>query len=169
MWIAHALTLSRIPIAILLWRTWGDPVWSLVLVAAAALTDTLDGNVARWAKRRGSRGPDIGGWLDPVVDKLFVAIVLAALWYYTADLLVIALIGARELVMIPLLGGYMLVTGRRRELRADPIGKIATIAQFVALAIVVIVPRYGLVAAGVAALLGVAAVVHYLVDLRARP
>ncbi len=168
MWIAHALTLSRIPIAVLLWWAWGDPVWSLVLVAAAALTGTLDGNVARWAKRRGSRGPDIGGWLDPLVDKLFVAIVLGALWYATRDLLVIALIGARELVMIPLLGGYMLATGRRRELRADPIGKIATIAQFIALAVAAIVPHYALVAAGVAALLGLAAVVHYIVDLHTR-
>ena len=88
MWIAHALTLSRIPIALALWSVWGDPVWSLALVALAALTDTLDGNVARWRKRRGSTGPDIGGWLDPVVDKLFVVIVLGAIWHFTGDLLV---------------------------------------------------------------------------------
>jgi phosphatidylglycerophosphate synthase len=64
-WLAHALTLSRIPLALALWWTWGDPVWSVAIVAAAALTDTADGRVARWAQRRGARGPDIGGWLEP--------------------------------------------------------------------------------------------------------
>ena len=168
MWIAHALTLSRIPIALALWSTWGDPVWSLGLVALAALTDTADGTVARWSKRRGSHGPDIGGWLDPTVDKLFVVIVLGAVWHFTGDVLLIALIGARELVMVPLVGGYMLATGRRRELSADPIGKAATIAQFVALGVIMVSPRYALYAALVAAVLGLATVVHYVVDVRSR-
>ena len=168
LWIAHVLTLSRIPIALALWCTWGEPVWSLALVGLAALTDTADGTVARWAKRRGSHGPDIGGWLDPLVDKLFVAIVLAAVWYFTRDLVVIALIGARELVLVPLTAVYLLATSRRRELRADPIGKAATIAQFVALGVVMFAPRYALIAAAVAAVLGLAAVVHYVLDVRLR-
>ena len=162
MWLAHALTLSRVPIAIAFWWAYGSP-WAIALIAFAALTDTLDGNVARALKRRGARGPDIGGWLDPLVDKLFVAIVLAVLWLRTGDLLVIALIGARELVLVPLVAVYL---ARRHpvsaELRADVFGKAATVAQFIALAIVLGHPAWGLAAAIGAAVLGLVAAGHYI-------
>ena len=83
MWPAHALTLTRIPIAIAMF--WASGLLAVVLVALAALTDALDGNVARWLKRRGHTTPDIGGWLDPLVDKLFVAIVVIALLAVVLD------------------------------------------------------------------------------------
>ena len=96
------MTLSRIPLAAVLWWVWGDPAWSAALVVLAGITDAADGRVARWIKRRGGTGPDIGGWLDPAVDKLFVAVVLAAIWVHTGRADVIALVGARELVLVPL-------------------------------------------------------------------
>ncbi|MBC7974640.1 MAG: hypothetical protein H7138_06600, partial [Myxococcales bacterium] len=46
MWLAHALTLSRVPLAIALWWVWGDPVGSAALVTVAAITDAADGRVA---------------------------------------------------------------------------------------------------------------------------
>ena len=162
MWLAHALTLSRIPIAIAFWWAYDTP-WAVALIALAALTDTLDGNIARWLKRRGASGPDIGGWLDPLIDKLFVAIVLGVLWLHTRDLLVIALIGARELVLVPLAAIYL---AKRKpdptELRADVFGKAATVAQFIALAIVLAVPRWGLPTAIATAVLGLVAAFHYI-------
>lgn len=162
MWLAHALTLSRIPIAIGLVWAYGDAAWSVALVALAAITDAADGNVARWMQRRGRTTPAIGGWLDPLVDKLFVAIVLVVIWVRSGELLVICLVGARELALLPLVAVYF---ARRRpvgELHADWIGKLATIAQFIALAVAVSVPQWALVAAGVAAVLGLAAVGHYI-------
>lgn len=170
MWLAHALTLARIPIAIGFGWVHGNTRWAFALIALAALTDTLDGNVARWVKRRKQvpRHHDIGGWLDPLVDKLFVVIVIVVLWHHTHDVLILALIGARELVLVPLTAVYL--AWRRAhhraslgELSADPLGKAATVAQFVALAIVLAVPRYGLIAAGVAAVLGLIAAGHYIV------
>ena len=47
------------------------------------------------------------------------------------------------------------------ELRADPIGKAATVAQFVALAAVFAAPAWALPAAIAAAALGLLAVAHY--------
>ena len=161
MWLAHALTLSRIPIAIGFWWAYDTP-WAVALIALAALTDTLDGNIARWLKRRGAGGPDIGGWLDPAVDKLFVVIVLGVLWLHTRDLLVIALIGARELVLVPLAAIYLAKRKPANELRADVFGKAATVAQFIALAIVLAVPRWGLAAAIATAALGLVAAGHYI-------
>jgi phosphatidylglycerophosphate synthase len=164
-WLAHALTLSRIPLALALWSTWGDPVWSVAIVAAAALTDTADGRVARWALRRGARGPDIGGWLDPAVDKLFVAIVLAAIWVHTRiphRTAVIALTGARELVLVPMVAVYLARRRQHRPLHADRFGKLATIAQFVALCVIALAPDHALPAAAVAGGLGLVAAGHYI-------
>jgi len=161
-WVAHALTLSRIPLALALVWVWGDPAWSVALIALAAVTDAADGRIARWVKRRGGRGPDIGGWLDPAVDKLFMAIVLAALWTHTHDLVVIALVGARELVLVPLIAIYLVRRTPHRALRADVFGKIATIAQFLALCVIAVAPAYALPAACLAAVLGLIAAGHYV-------
>jgi phosphatidylglycerophosphate synthase len=172
-WLAHALTLSRIPLAIALWAVWGEPGPAAALVLLAALTDTLDGRVARWAKRRGSRGPDIGGWLDPAADKLFVVIVLAAIWVHTRQLAVIALIGARELMLVPLIAVYVARRVPHRPLRADGLGKLATVAQFLALCVIAVVPAAALPAAAVPGVLGLVAASHYVAlavrDARAIP
>ncbi len=162
MWPAHALTLSRIPLAVALWWAYGDVAWSVAIVVVAATTDTADGHLARWLKRRGRTSPDIGGWLDPLMDKVFVAIVLAVIWMHSHELLVIALIGARELLLVPLVAIYLARHRPVGELRADPIGKAATVAQFIALAIAVSVPSWAIIAASTAAVLGVIAVVHYV-------
>lgn len=169
MWLAHALTLSRIPLAAALWWLWDRPVAAAALVALAALTDTLDGRVARRAKRRGATGPDIGGWLDPAIDKVFVAIVCAAVYAHTRQLALIALVGARELVLVPLLAIYLARRANRdpdhrgRPLRADVLGKTATVAQFIALCVIALAPTVALPAAAVAAALGLAAAGHYVV------
>ncbi len=163
MWLAHLLTLSRFPIALGLTQTYGETLPTVLLIALAALTDALDGTVARAAKRRGATGPDIGGWLDPLVDKLFVVIVLATIWVHTRDVALIALIAAREIVLVPLLVAYLVQHRPASHLRADPIGKAATIAQFVALAVAVAAPAWALPVAGIAAVLGLLAVGHYVV------
>lgn len=162
MWLAHALSLSRIPIASALVAAYGQPAWAVTLIAVAALTDTLDGNVARWVQRRGHTRPAIGGWLDPLVDKLFVVIVLAILAYHSGDLVVLALIGARELLLVPLAAVWVARHRPLDDLHADPIGKAATVAQFIAIAIAVGLPAYALPAAAVTAVIGVAAAVHYV-------
>ncbi|MBL9016648.1 MAG: CDP-alcohol phosphatidyltransferase family protein [Myxococcales bacterium] len=168
MWLAHALTLSRLPIAAGLVIAYGRVGWAVALVALAAATDAVDGTVARAMQQRGKTTPDIGGWLDPLVDKVFVVIVLATIYAHTRELGVIALIAARELLIAPLIAIY-LVTGRPRDhLKARPIGKAATIAQFVACGIAIAVPAYALVPAAIAAVLGVVAVIDYVLLERER-
>jgi phosphatidylglycerophosphate synthase len=162
MWLAHGLTLSRLPIAVALVWAYGQTAWAVGLVVLAAATDAADGTVARAMQRRGSTGPDIGGWLDPLVDKIFVVIVLAAIGWHTHDVLLIALIAARELVLVPLVILY-LVRGRPTgHLHARAIGKAATIAQFVACAVALALPADALPFAVAAAALGLAAVADYI-------
>lgn len=162
MWLAHALTLSRLPLAAGLVLAYGHTAWAVILVGLAAASDAADGRVARAMKRRGSTGPDIGGWLDPLVDKIFVVIVLATIWWHTRTLGVIALIAARELLMIPLALGYLVTRRRPVRLRAETLGKAATIAQFVACAVAIAAPPYAWPLAIVAAALGLAALVDYI-------
>jgi phosphatidylglycerophosphate synthase len=167
-WIAHALTLVRLPIAIGFWLAYGHVAWMVGLLALAALTDTLDGRVARAMKRRGARGPDIGGWLDPLVDKLFVAIAITAIGWHTRAWLALGLVGARELLFVPLSALYVARQVPVRELHADPLGKAATVAQFVALGVIVAAPAWAVVAGSGAAVLGIAAVGHYVRVVLAR-
>ena len=163
LWLAHALTLSRIPIGIALAYAYGDAPLTVALIGLAALTDTLDGNVARALQRRGHTEPAIGGWLDPLMDKVFIAIVLAVIWVQSRDLAVIALIASRELIVVPLAAVYVAKHRPVGELRADGYGKAATVAQFVAVGIVIGHPPWALPAAIVTAVLGIAAGVHYIV------
>jgi cardiolipin synthase (CMP-forming) len=168
MWLAHALTLSRIPIAIAFWLTYGDWRWSLALVVLAALTDAADGNVARWARRRsGDTRPSIGEWLDPVADKAFIIIVLGAMQVHDpVPWGVIALIVARELVLIPLAAIYRVVIRRHgrceHAFKAGALGKAATIAEFVAVAALIARSSWILPLAIIAATLGLVAVAHYI-------
>lgn len=166
MWLAHGLTLSRIPIAVVFWLTYGDRWWSLSLVVLAALTDALDGTVARWVKRRTGNTSTLGEWLDPVADKLFIVIVLAAIQVHDpVPWILLALICARELVLVPLVMIYRLVVhGRgKHAFQAQGVGKAATVAELAA--IVAIILRSPAIAplAIAAAVLGLTAVALYIV------
>jgi phosphatidylglycerophosphate synthase len=163
MWPAHIVTLLRIPLAVAIAFAYGRVLPVVALIAAAATSDAIDGNLARWLQRRGKREPDIGGWLDPLADKIFVAVVLAAIAIHTRSLAIVALIGARELLLLPLLAIYVATRKDRPALHADWLGKIATILQFFALAIAVAAPAYAWPAAIVTAAIGLAAVVHYAI------
>jgi len=166
MWLAHALTLSRIPIAIIFWLTYGDWRWSLALVALAALTDAADGAVARWARRRsGDTRPSAGEWLDPLADKVFILVVLATIQVHDpVSWGIVALIVARELLLVPLIAVYRFIVRDRGEhaFKADAIGKAATVAELVA--ITALVARSSLVVplAILAGTLGVIAVIRYI-------
>ncbi len=159
MWLANALTLSRIPLGFAFWFTRG---WlAVAIVAIAALTDALDGRVVRWsARRRDVPLSPVGGWLDPLADKLFVLIVLADL--ALADPLDVVLLGTREVLLIPLLLVYLARGHRMTELSAAPIGKVTTVAQLIAIACVVAGAPGARLLAVLTCVLGVATVGHYL-------
>jgi cardiolipin synthase (CMP-forming) len=165
---------SRVPLAVVFWLTYGDRAWSIALVVLAALTDAADGTVARWAmRRRGQTTPTAGEWLDPLADKAFVIIVLGAIQAHDpAPWGVIALIAARELVVIPLAAAYRLVMPSRmpHAFKAGTLGKAATIAELAAILALILRSPLALPLAIAAAALGVAAVVAYIArSLRAAP
>lgn len=163
----NLMSLVRLPLAILVLVYRHELAIVITLMVLAALSDGIDGVMAR----RANADPAIGAWLDPVCDKAFVLALLAAIWWVNQPpwwLLVLSAV--REIVVVPLVAAHLLVPGRATrqiEYRARPSGKATTCAQFVVIAAVlfgrldIAVP-----ASMAAALLGLWAGVEYA--LRAR-
>jgi cardiolipin synthase len=170
MWLADLLSLVRLPLAAVFWVVAPRPTWAITVIALAALTDLLDGRVARYARRHGAaRRVEIGGWLDPLCDKVFAVTALVALIVRRDTALeLVGLIAARDLVMTPLIAIYVLSPLHRRHaiaLRASVAGKVTTAAQFVALIALVadVDVRATFALALVAAAAGLYATAEYIV------
>jgi cardiolipin synthase len=136
----NLLSLARLPLGWVFWialgRTPAHAVPALGVMAAAAVTDVLDGTLAR---QRGINVAGAGAWLDPTCDKLFIAAVLAALHFERGvSFGILAMIVARELLQLPLVVVYRASPTLRRwlryDFRASLLGKAATVAQFLAIA-----------------------------------
>ena len=141
---ANLTSLSRIPMGLAVWLAPTSRPLLLVLMALAAVSDMLDGWLARRSPRRVSEPGHIGHWLDPVCDKMFVIALLTALAVaLEVPLWQLLLIGTRELLQLPLLAAHYLI-GRhlglqlRLDFRAGLPGKIATVAQFSAMTAIVV-------------------------------
>jgi len=173
----NLLTVVRVPMAALLWASLGDRTWLTAMLAAAALTDILDGRVARAIrKRRLERGADpdaigesyaVGAWLDPLCDKLFVLSAIFYIWIgWSVPLGLIVLVGLRELIVLPITLVYLLFrdlhTKLRFDFRASAVGKAATVSQFAAALSFVYLPTASLYLAVVAAVIGCIAAASYL-------
>lgn len=99
-----------------------------VLFVGAAITDWLDG----WLARRWGQTSAFGAFLDPVADKLIVCVALIMLVDLgRVDPVVAAIIIGRELT-ISALREWMAQVGARASVAVHSIGKFKTIAQLVA-------------------------------------
>jgi len=96
---------------------------ALYVFVAAALTDALDGTVARWFNAR----TEIGAFLDPFADKLMLVsafVVLTVEQDLPGWLLGVVVI--RDVVVV---GGYLMIaffTGERVPVRPSYLGKLST-------------------------------------------
>jgi len=117
------LRLAGVPV--FLWLLLGphEDGWALALLVFSALTDWLDGKLARWLNQM-SR---LGQLLDPAADRLYIAATIVALgvraiipWW------LIAVLALRELTV-----GVALAVLRRRagfgSLQVSFVGKAATL------------------------------------------
>jgi len=173
--IPNSLTLLRIamiPLFVLVYYLpvrWSNEVACLVFTLAA-VTDILDGYLARRLEQISS----LGAFLDPVADKLMVAIVLVCLVERDASLLLTlpaAVIIGREITVSALREG-MAERGARSKVAVSIYGKIKTIAQMVALGILIFhdplfgIPVYplGMVLLYLAALLTLISMCQYLLS-----
>ena len=130
------LTLARIAMVPVFVAAFFLPVESAnvictALFAAAALTDWLDG----WLARRLGQTSDFGAFLDPVADKLMVAAALVLLveadptpWIGVPAVVIIG----RE-IAISALREWMAQIGSRATVAVSAVGKVKTALQMLAL------------------------------------
>jgi len=132
------------------------------LFAAAALTDLLDGNLARILNQRSV----LGAWLDPIADKLMLLSTLFMLaWDGVLPMYLAIVVGARDLVILTGAAAYRRLTGGL-DVHPTISGKIATFVEFVLVALALAnaalelgltgnIPLLSLLAAGLVVLSGV--------------
>ena len=139
--IPNSLTVSRlvaIPVlmALLLLRFPGHDQVAAALFIVFSLTDTLDGQVAR---RRGTVS-DLGKFLDPLADKLFVLSVLIVLVQEgLVAAWVVVVIFSRELIITIL---RSVGAGQGRIVTAAPLGKTKTVMQMAAVTLLILQRPY---------------------------
>ena len=135
--IPNALTIARfaaIPVFIALeLGADGGKSWPAAIVfAAAAVTDQLDG----WLARRWHVESRFGTVADPLADRLMIDAAVLLLWYHgRLPWLALLLILARDLVLV---AGYKLVMPRGYELSVSFLGKVATWVLYASLALMLV-------------------------------
>ena len=114
--------------------------WSRLAAAAlfalAALTDWLDGYLAR----RLGQTSKLGAFLDPVADKLMVAVVLVILLQANPSIwlaIPVAVIIGRE-ITVSALREWMAELGARTQVAVSSLGKLKTVAQMTAIALLIL-------------------------------
>jgi CDP-diacylglycerol--glycerol-3-phosphate 3-phosphatidyltransferase len=140
--IPNALTLLRILLVPVLVLVFYLPFQGHLLVAAgvfavAAVTDWFDGYLAR---RLGQMTP-FGAFLDPVADKVMVAVALVLLVERHNDLLftlAACVIIGREIV-VSALREWMAELGRRTSVAVSMVGKVKTGFQMVSIVVLLAV------------------------------
>lgn len=100
-----------------------------VVFVAAAITDWLDGYLAR----RWNESSAFGAFLDPVADKLMVAAALIVLVELGRVHALIALIIIGREITISALREWMAQVGHSKNVAVSMLGKIKTVAQLVAI------------------------------------
>lgn len=125
----NLLTASRLVLApVVAWRLLEHDVegafWLFVI---AAITDLLDGTLARWLNQRSV----LGAWLDPIADKVMLLTTLSML--ALTELLpmwLLYVVVVRDVVILAGAEGYRRLTGKL-DVTPTWSGKVATFMEFV--------------------------------------
>jgi CDP-diacylglycerol--glycerol-3-phosphate 3-phosphatidyltransferase len=133
----NALTVLRflaIPIFAVLFLAAGDePAWGAgALFAAAAVTDQLDG----WLARRWRVESQFGKIADPLADRLMIGVAVVLMWAEgRLPALAALIVLARDVL---LLAGYKVLVPRGYDFEVNTLGKIATWVLYASLALVLV-------------------------------
>jgi CDP-diacylglycerol--glycerol-3-phosphate 3-phosphatidyltransferase len=132
--ILTSLRIAMIPVLVIVfylapmeWRY----LLSAIVFSIASITDWLDGYLAR---KWGQTTP-FGAFLDPVADKLIVAVALVLLVevHASAILAVPALVIVGREIVVSALREWMAHYSERRGVAVSVLGKIKTISQMIAI------------------------------------
>jgi CDP-diacylglycerol--glycerol-3-phosphate 3-phosphatidyltransferase/cardiolipin synthase len=130
------LRVAAIPLLVVIFylpSTWFSPfeknLIATVIFVLAALTDWLDGFLARRMKQESA----FGQFLDPVADKLIVAAALLVLLNMDRVQVWVALVIIGREITISALREWMALLGAGKSVAVHLVGKLKTTAQLVAI------------------------------------
>lgn len=132
----------------------------------AAVTDLLDGNLARWLDQKSV----LGAWLDPIADKaMLLSTLLALAWAGSLPIWLAVVVVLRDGVVLGGAAAYRVLTGRL-EVAPTLSGKAATFAEFALVSLILADLALGAGLSGwlealivLTAILVVASGLHYVV------
>ena len=147
--IPNLLTLLRvglIPVLVVMYYLPMSGLYVAGIFILAGLTDWLDGYLARTLAQTSK----FGEFLDPVADKLMVAVVLvllvsdevlvSELFSSVLFTIVAAIVVGRE-IAVSALREWMAELGNRGTVAVGLVGKVKTISQFVAISLLLMGPE----------------------------
>lgn len=159
--VPNLLSAARIPLAVAFPFVARHPSAAVAVLCAAALTDVLDG----WLARRWNQATPTGALVDGIADKVFGVSVLVSLVAYGLLAAPFAvLLATRELGELPL---ALRVLSRRDpglatvDRRANLLGKLATTLELAVVLAVVIGIAHVIPLVVLTALVGAAAAISY--------
>jgi cardiolipin synthase len=124
----NLLTAARLVLApFVAWRlSVYDVHGAFWLFVAAAVSDLLDGNLARWLNQRSV----LGAWLDPIADKVMLLTTLAMLCLtHLLPIWLLWVVAIRDGVILAGAEAYRRLTGAL-DVRPTLSGKAATALEF---------------------------------------
>lgn len=125
------LRVFLVPVFLLCYFADVSNFWCAFIVWLAAVTDYLDGYLARKLSLKST----FGAFIDPVADKLIVCSVLVVLAYdyQSAWITIPAVIIISREITISALREWMAEQGKRAAVKVSPLGKYKTTSQMLAL------------------------------------
>ena len=158
----NTISLSRVLLA-LAFVVSSDPRGRIALIAVAGITDFMDGWLARHEKTESTAG----ALLDPLADRVFVFVAIST--YLVEGQLTTGqyfLFLTRDIATaVGFLVAKIIPTLRPAVFRARLLGKIVTVAQLVALVVILILPELTDILIVTIAVVSAASVVDYSIAL----
>lgn len=160
--VPNAISLSRLFLAALFPVVHGHD-GRLLILAAAGVTDYLDG----WLARRQHTSSRVGALIDPFADRIFVFIaVVTLLLEGRINTLEYAIFIARDVATA---GAFVVAKAvpslRQATFKARFSGKLVTVLQLIALVGIVVDPRFISWSVGIVGVAALASIIDYTIAL----
>jgi len=128
------LRIALIPVLVALFflPNTSAPLWATIVFVVASVTDWLDGYIAR----KWDQTSPFGAFIDPVADKLIVAVALVLVLYKTPTwyiVIPVVIIIGRE-ITVSALREWMAELGQRNAVKVSYVGKLKTAFQMISIA-----------------------------------
>jgi len=120
--------------------SWERNLIATVVFAVAAITDWLDGYLARLLKQQSA----FGAFLDPVADKLMICASLIVLVELERVNAIIAFVIIGREIAISAMREWMAKIGKSKSVAVNFLGKVKTISQMIAVPLLLYHDRIGL-------------------------